>query len=160
MKDKVIGILAIILGLIIIAFPMLGIIAASVTIGFSIMIMAIWLLIIGVAEIEFSRIKSILNIILGLLTLVLGIGIIFNPSIISFLAGIMSYLAGIILMVAGLIILIEDRHNNISFWTGVSGIILGIIYIIFSSLLFYEEFLGILIGIWLIVGGALKLINE
>lgn len=112
MKNKIIGILAVILGLIIISFPMIGAIAANVTAGFSIMLMSIWLISIGVAEIDYSKTKSILNIVLGVLALILGLGLIFSPAMFSFLVGITLYLAGIILMVSGLIILIEDRHSN------------------------------------------------
>lgn len=160
MKNKIIGILAVILGLIIISFPMIGAIAASVTAGFSIMLMSIWLISIGVAEIDYSKTKSILNIVLGVLALILGLGLIFSPAMFSFLVGITLYLAGIILMVSGLIILIEDRHSNYSFWAGVIAIILGIIYIILSSYAIEPRFLGSLIGIWVILSGILRFMNQ
>ena len=57
MKKESISIIAIILGVIIIAFPMLGVIGASSILGLSILLMSIFLLVTGVSEIDYSKTK-------------------------------------------------------------------------------------------------------
>ncbi|MGC9516701.1 MAG: DUF308 domain-containing protein [Methanomicrobiales archaeon] len=48
MSNKLFGILAIILGLIVIAFPVAGVVAASILTGFVILFIGIWLLLAGI----------------------------------------------------------------------------------------------------------------
>ncbi|MDR1722115.1 MAG: DUF308 domain-containing protein [Methanobrevibacter sp.] len=157
MKSSITSILAIILGLIIVVFPIIGLIAIDVVIGMAVLILAIFLMLNGMAEIDFAPKRSILNLILGILMFVLSLFILFNPEVLSFLISINMYLAGIFLMIAGLIALIENRNNKYGFWGGIAGIILGMVYIVFGTLLANPIILGSLIGIWLIILGIFKL---
>ncbi|MDD3408703.1 MAG: DUF308 domain-containing protein, partial [Methanobacteriaceae archaeon] len=95
--------------------------------------MSIFLLVTGVSEIDYSKTKCILYLIIGIVMLVLSLGLIFNPSLFAFLAALTIYLAGLFLIVIGLIILITSRETRYGFWIGIIGIILGVIYIIVGT---------------------------
>ena len=154
MKNSAIGILAIVLGLIVMAFPIAGVITASFIAGFAVIMIAIWLLISSIVQFDSNKTVGILNLIIGILALIVGIGLIFNPVLFSFLTAIVLYLAGIFLLVSGIISLIPGMENKKSLWSGISSIILGILYIIIGIYAFNPLYLGVLIGIWLIVSGV------
>lgn len=156
MKNFVGGALAIILGLIVIAFPFLTAVTVSVFAGFLVLLIAIWLFIVGISELEISKTASILNLILGIIALILGIALIINPALLGIIAGLTLYLAGFFLIVAGIIALIDGISRKYA-WAGVLGIILGIIYIILGTFAFNPVNLGFLIGIWLIITGIFKM---
>ncbi len=156
MKNWVTGALAIILGLIVIAFPLLSTVTVSVFAGLLVLLIAIWLIIVGISEFEISKTTSILNVILGIIALILGLGLVVNPELFSFIAAITLYLAGIFLILTGIISLFDGMERK-SAWSGILGIVLGIIYIILGFYAFNPVNLGILIGLWLIVTGIFKI---
>lgn len=153
MRNSMMGILAIILGLIVMAFPVAGVVAASFIAGFAVIMLAIWFLIAGVAEIHDSTLVGILYVILGIIALIIGFGLVFNPTLFAFLTGFVLYLAGILMIIAGVIGLLGGLEAKYRVWGGVLGIILGIIYIILGTLAFDPIYLGFIIGIWLFLTG-------
>ena len=159
-KQTTISIIAIILGILIIAFPMLGVIAASDILGLSVLLLAIFLLANGVSEVEYNTTRGLINTILGILMLIISLGLIFNPSIFAFLTALTIYLAGIFLIIIGLIIIVGNRDNKYGFWMGILGILLGVIYIILGTYIKNPLVLGSLIGIWLLVTGVLNLLDN
>ena len=159
-KQTTISIIAIILGILIIAFPMLGVIAASDILGLSVLLLAIFLLANGVSEVEYNTTRGLINTILGILMLIISLGLIFNPSIFAFLTALTIYLAGIFLIIIGLIIIVGNRDNKYGFWMGILGIVLGVIYIILGTYIKNPLVLGSLIGIWLLVTGVLNLLDN
>ena len=62
MKNKFVSLLAIILGIIIIAFPMIGVIGTSSLIGLSVLLISIYLLVAGVAIIDYNKFNFYDNI--------------------------------------------------------------------------------------------------
>ena len=146
-KQTTISIIAIILGILIIAFPMLGVIAASDILGLSVLL-------------EYNTTRGLINTILGILMLIISLGLIFNPSIFAFLTALTIYLAGIFLIIIGLIIIVGNRDNKYGFWMGILGIVLGVIYIILGTYINNPLILGSLIGIWLLVTGILNLLDN
>jgi uncharacterized membrane protein HdeD (DUF308 family) len=159
-KQTTISIIAIILGIITIAFPLFGVIAASDILGLSVLLLAIFLLTNGVSEVDYNTTRGLLNIILGIVMLIISIGLIFNPSIFAFLTALTIYLAGIFLIIIGLIVIVGNRDNKYGFWMGILGIVLGVIYIIIGTYINNPIILGSLIGIWLLVTGVLNLLND
>ena len=160
MKSKFISLLAILLGLIIIIFPVMGVIGVSSLIGLSVLLVSIYLLVVGVAIIDYNTSGAIIDLILGLLLLFLSIGLIFNPALLGFLTEISLYFAGIMLIIVGLASLINNRNSRYGFYIGIAGIILGVLYIIIGTYLANPIILGSLIGIWLIISGVLKLLDR
>ncbi|MDO5819986.1 MAG: DUF308 domain-containing protein [Methanobrevibacter sp.] len=159
-KQTTISIIAIILGIITIAFPLFGVIAASDILGLSVLLLAIFLLTNGVSEVDYNTTRGLLNIILGIVMLIISLGLIFNPSIFAFLTALTIYLAGIFLIIIGLIVIVGNRDNKYGFWMGILGILLGVIYIIIGTYINNPIVLGSLIGIWLLVTGVLNLLND
>ncbi|MBQ6511266.1 DUF308 domain-containing protein [Methanobrevibacter sp.] len=160
MKSKFISLLAILLGMVIIIFPVLGVIGVSSLIGLSVLLVSIYLLVLGVSIIDYNTSGAIIDLILGLLLLFLSIGLIFNPALLGFLTEISLYFAGIMLIIVGLASLINNRSSRYGFYIGISGIILGVLYIIIGTYLANPVILGSLIGIWLVISGILKLMDR
>lgn len=159
MKNKFVSLLAIILGIIIIAFPMIGVIGTSSLIGLSVLLISIYLLVVGVAIIDYNKSRAIIDLILGIILLFLSLGLIFNPNLFAFLAEISLYLAGIVLIIVGVVALVNNRHARFGFYIGISGIILGLVYIIIGTYVADPIILGTLIGLWLVITGVLKIID-
>lgn len=159
MKTKFVSLLAILFGLIIIMFPILGLIGASSLIGLSVLLMSIYLLVIGVAIIDYNRTGAILDLCLGIVLLMLSICLIFNPALLGFLTAITLYIAGIMLIIVALASLINNRSSRYGFYIGIAGIVLGLLYIVIGTYVSDPIVLGTLIGIWLIISGVLKLMD-
>jgi uncharacterized membrane protein HdeD (DUF308 family) len=160
MKKSIASIFGILLGIIIIVFPMVGVFAASVVAGISILLLAMFLLITGMSEIDFAPKIGLISVISGILLFILSLLILFYPPLVGFLIGLNLYLVGIILMIISLIMLIGNRANKYGYWTGISGISLGIIYIITGALVEDPFILGTIVGLWLIIAGILKLSDD
>ncbi|WP_405283040.1 DUF308 domain-containing protein [Methanobrevibacter sp.] len=159
MKTKFISIFAIIFGLIIIIFPIMGLIKTSALIGLSLLLISIYLLVVGVAIIDYNKRGAILDLILGIVLLILSICLIFDVTIIGILAQITLYLAGITLIVVGLVSLVNNRQSRYGFYIGIAGIVLGLLYIIIGTYVADPIILGSLIGLWLIISGVLNLMD-
>ncbi|MBQ6813150.1 MAG: DUF308 domain-containing protein [Methanobrevibacter sp.] len=154
------SVISIILGLIIIIFPLFGIISASDILGLSVLLLSIFLLTNGISEVEYNVTKGLLNVILGMIMLIVSLGLIFNPSMFDFLTALTIYLAGIFLIIIGLIVIVSNRENKYGFWMGILGIILGVIYIIIGTYINNPLILGSLIGIWLVATGVLTALSN
>lgn len=159
MKSKFISILAIIFGLLIIIFPIMGVIGISDLIGLSILLISIYLLVVGISIIDYNKSGAILDLFLGVILLLLSICLIFNIAIIGFLAQITLYLAGIMLIVVAVVSLLNNRQSRYGFYIGIAGVVLGLLYIIIGTYVASPIILGTLIGLWLIISGVLKLMD-
>lgn len=160
MKSSIMSIIAILFGIIVVVFPVLGVLTAEAIIGLSVLILAIWLLISGISSIEYDTFQSVVSIVIGVLALILSLGILFIPSLFPFLASITLYLAGILLVVIGLVTIIGNRDNKFGFWPGVAGVVLGVIYFIIGTYIKDPLILGALIGIWFIITGIFQLVGR
>ena len=158
MKNAVLGILAIILGLIVLAFPLAGLVAASVLTGFVLLMIAVWLLIVGGAQLEVSK-SGDNEPYPG-----------DNSSHYRYRPHFQSsfiLLPDWILTVSGRYIHDNSWNHSLASrsefknatWAGVLGIILGILYIILGTLALDPIYLGVLIGIWLVISGILALLE-
>ena len=159
MKSKFISLLAILLGLMIIIFPIMGVIGLSDLIGLSILLISIYLLVVGVAIIDYNKTGAILDLILGMILLFLSICLIFDFTILGALAQITLYLAGIMLIIVGVVSLINNRQSRYGFYIGIAGVVLGLLYIVIGTYIANPIVLGTLIGLWLVISGVLKLMD-
>ena len=160
MKTKFISLLAVIFGLIIIIFPIMGLIGVGSLIGLSVLLMSIYLFVVGVSIIDYNTSGAILNLIMALILLFLSFGLIFNPMLLGFLTEITMYIAGIMLIVVALVSLINNRNSRYGFYIGIAGIVLGLLYIVIGTYLSNPIILGALIGIWLVISGVLNLLDN
>ena len=159
MKSKFISLLAIILGFIIIIFPMMGVISTASLTGLVALLISIYLLVVGVSIIDYNKSGAIIDLVLGIILLLLSLCLLFNVSFIGFLAEITLYLAGIMLIVVGLISLINNRDTRYGFYIGIAGIVLGLIYIVIGTYVTNPIVLGTLVGLWLVICGIFKLLD-
>ena len=159
MKSKFISILAMVLGLIIIIFPIMGVIGVADLIGLSILLISIYLLVVGVAIIDYNKSGAILDLVLGMILLIVSLCLIYNVGIFGFLAQITLYLAGITLIIVGVVSLINNRQSKYGFYIGIAGVVLGLLYIVIGTYVADPIVLGVLIGLWLIISGVLKLMD-
>ncbi len=159
MKTKFISLLAIILGLLIIIFPVMGIVGVNGLISLSVLLVSIYLLIVGTSIIDYNKTGAILNLLLGLILLLLSIFLIYNPAFLGVIAGLTLYIAGIMLIVVGLVSLINNRTTRYGFYIGIAGVVLGLLYLIIGTFITDPIVLGTLIGAWLVISGILKLMD-
>lgn len=162
MKNELISIISIVLGIILIIFPTLNYInSLTAVIGLSLIFMSIYLFIIGISESEYDTLKSIINTVIGFILLILSISILFNQNLIYQIIGIKNYIVGIFLILISLISIIQNRDSKYNFYNGIIGIILGLIYIVIVVANILNPFLtGLLIGIWLIICGILNFLDR
>ena len=160
MRKEFVNIFAIFFGILIIALPVLGIVAAKDLLGLSILLISIFLLVLGVAGIDYKKWGAILYIILGIIMLLFSIGLIFKPELFSSLAEILFYAAGIFLIIIGVISLINNRTSKYGFIIGIVAILIGVIYVIIGSLVSDPIILGYLLGIWLVITGVLRIADR
>ena len=145
----------IILGLIVLAFPLLGLVSASILYGFLILLMGIGLIIAGLYETEENAGLGIAELILGILAFILGIACMVNPDLFSWIVGFLVWIIGLLLVIAGLLGVILKTGG--SRWNGVVGILIGLIFMAAAQYLANPAILGILIGVWLIFRGIMLL---
>ena len=152
------GLILIVLGLIIIAFPILGVIPFGVLTGLAVLFLGVGLLAAGITSMGQSTALGVVELTLGVLAIILGLGFIFYPALFSVVAAVFVFIAGLFLIISGIVALATRVGGNI--WTGVIALILGIIYIIVAVYVANPLYLGILIGIWLLITGILTLLQK
>lgn len=151
-RNILLGILAIILGILVIAFPLISIFTASVLAGLGIIFLGIWLFVKSFETWSASKGMGAFQLIMGILAIIVGIGLFGSILVFSFLVSFWLYLAGFFLIISGLFSLLGGSTANKG--AGGIGIILGILYIILAFFAFNPFYLAILIGIWLIIDGV------
>lgn len=152
------ALILIVLGLIVLAFPLLGIIPLSLLTGFIVLFLGLGLLLAGLMDMGESASVGIVQIILGIIALILGIGFIFNPGLFSWLIGFIVWITGLFLVIAGIIGIFTKAGD--SRWNGVIALIIGIIYIVIGTFIANPVILGALIGLWLLITGILMLVMK
>ncbi len=152
------ALILIVLGLIIIAFPVLGIVPFSVLTGLAVLFLGVGLITAGLTTLDENRAMGIVELTLGVLAIILGIGFIFNPSLFSIVAAVFVFIAGLFLIISGIVAISTRVGGNI--WTGLIAIILGIVYLIVAIYIANPLYLGLLIGLWLLITGILMLFQK
>jgi len=109
-----IALILIILGLIVIAFPILGLVPFAVISGFLVLMLGIGLILAGISEM--GEIKGatlgISVLILGIIALILGIVFIFNPTLFAWVIGFIIWVIGLFLIITGIIRVLSKSGDN------------------------------------------------
>lgn len=150
------GILAIILGILIMAFPLFSVFTLSILTGFGLILIGIWLLSISFESWSNNKGMSIAALILGIIGIIVGIGLFGSILAFSILIGLVIYIGGLFLIIAGIVALISGK-GAAGRWSGLLGIILGIIYLIVGIYALNPLYLAWLIGIFLILSGIFNI---
>ena len=64
------------------------------------------------------------------------------------------------LIIVAVVSLINNRNSRYGFYTGILGIILGLLYIIVGTYLSNPIILGTFIGVWLVINGILNFMDR
>lgn len=150
MQKLAIALVLVILGLIVVTFPLLGLIPITVLQGFLVLMLGMGLILTGIFKLgENDAPVGTIMLILGIIALIMGIVSIFNPAL-TWLAGLLVWIMGLFLIIEG-VARILSRTKDIC---GVKNMIIGIL-ILFSGLFFAAYFwiLIILISLWLLTSG-------
>lgn len=153
------GILAILLGLAVIAFPLISVFIVSDIVAIGLIFIGIWLLAQSVVIWSENKVISILALIIGIIGVIVGIGLFGKVLAFSILAGIIIYIGGIFLILSGIISLVSGTGNG-GKAGGFLGIILGILYLIIGVYALNPFYLALLIGLWLILTGIFMLFDS
>lgn len=151
-NNFLLGILAIILGILVIAFPLFSVFTASVLAGFAVIFLGIWLILQSSGTWSTSKGASIVFLILGFIAIIGGIGLFGHILVFSILASFWLYFAGFFLIISGIMSLFV-KEGTAGKGAGGLGVILGILYIILGAYAWNPIYLAFLIGIWLIIEG-------
>ena len=154
-----IALILIILGLIVIAFPLLGLIPVAVLSGFLSLMLGIGLILSGIKEMGENEGVGlgIPLLILGIIALILGIGFIFNSALFTWIVGFIVWIMGLMLIITGIARILSKTGDN---RCGVKDIIFGVIILLVGLFLAtYTWLLGVLIGLWLLTTGLRILYN-
>lgn len=155
-KNIILGVLAIILGIFVIAFPWFSIFTLSIFAGFAVIFLGIWLLSQILGTWNQNKALGAAFLILGIIAIIGGIGLFGSVLALSFLAGFWLYFSGFFLIISG-VMSFFIKEGNVGKGAGVLGILLGILYIILAPILIDPRYLALFIGIWLIIDGVAAL---
>jgi uncharacterized membrane protein HdeD (DUF308 family) len=158
-RNVLIGVLAIILGILVLAFPLMGVFTASIIDGTFCLLISLWIIIHSIEGWKINKTNSLVFLVLGIIGFIIGLLILGNINLYSFFFGITFYLAGLILLIAGLmfIFLGEDRNTKL---IGALGTIAGLISIILGYYSMNPYFVALIIGFFLIIYGIYKIRNK
>lgn len=152
-QKSIIGILAIIFGILIMVFPFVGLTALSVIAGIAVLLFGVMLAVEGTHIWGESKAMSLAYIIFAVLALFLGIQLVGNPLLIVGLSALYFYIAGFFLIITGVFgIFSRDALMN----RGSAGliVILGILTIALGYLsLLNPIYLAIILGVGLVIDG-------
>lgn len=158
MQKNTMAIVLIILGIIVLAFPYLGVATGAVLSGIAVLFLGLGLIVAGYVDLKVSKALAIIEIVLGIIAFILGIGFIINPQLFAFVLGFLIYLAGLFLIIIGIAGIITKTGGNR--WNGTIPIIIGLIYLLLGNLVKTPETFGILIGLWLLITGVLLFLQK
>jgi uncharacterized membrane protein HdeD (DUF308 family) len=151
-NNVLLGVLAIILGILVMAFPLFSVFTASVLAGFAIIFLGIWLLVQSFGIWGESKGASIAYLIIGLIAIIGGIGLFGSILAFSFLASFYFYFAGFFLIISGIMsFFVKEGTTNKG--VGGVGVILGILFILIGYNAWNPFYLALLMGFWLIIEG-------
>lgn len=151
------ALILIILGIFAVAFPLTSTMTVGVITGFGFIMIALFLLISSSHTFAFNKGVSILSIILAILSIIAGLTIIINPAAMSGFASFITYFAGFVLIFNGISLIAAGTSFRHLLYMGILNLIIGILYIFLAYYMLNPLYLGLIIGIWLILTGILDL---
>ena len=152
--DTLRGIIAIVVGIFVIAYPFTKIYTINESIGIGIAFLGIWFLILSYSALIYSKLESMLYFLLFLAAVATGLFIFGNITIYQYSMTHWLYLTGLLLLISGIIALFGKEA--IEKGAGIIGILLSIIYLIFNYYGLNNYYLALILGIWLILIGSVQ----
>ncbi len=154
-KNVFVGILAVILGLIVILFPLISVSTFSLIAGVSIIFLGIWIL--AQAFKTKSLAAGIADLIIAIFAIILGIVFIGDIKAFQFFSALALYLVGTFVALSGLTSLSGEGTKGKAM--GVLGIILGVLFIVIGTYAYNPLILAAVIGAFLIIAGIMEIFD-
>ncbi|HML04181.1 MAG TPA: DUF308 domain-containing protein [Methanobacterium sp.] len=155
-RNVFIGILAILLGLIVIVFPLISVFTINAILGIGIIFLGIWL---AVQSIKNESLASgIAGLILAVIAIMLGIVFIMDIAAFKFFTFIALYIVGFFIILAGITALISGEGLK-GKGIGALGFIIGILLIVLGSYVANPFVISAIIGAFLIIAGIMEILD-
>ena len=155
-SNILVGILALLLGLIVIFFPLISVFTINEIAGIGIIFLGIWFIAQSFKTGSFAA--GVAGLLLAIFAFILGIVFIKDIKALEFFTFIALYLVGFFIVLAGLTALISGEGLK-SKAIGALGIIIGIIFVIAGSYVANPFILAAIIGAFLIIAGLIEIFN-
>ncbi len=157
--DTLMSIIAIIVGIIIMAFPFLGVAATSVIFGLGFIIWGVITLLYSYMLERVTGPFAASGIIIGILMIIFGAALIFSPELFASVLSLLIYIVGIFILIIGLISIFASP-DKIGKTSGIVGVVIGIIYLILGYIISNPSDFGFLIGLGILIMGILGILNR
>ncbi len=152
MENKtIIGIIAIILGFLMLVFPFASNLALSIVFGVSFIILGVYYFVACGSAWKISKAAAAAYIILGILALICGYLLLFNVLVFDLFVSIYLYVFGFMIIIGGFTRLFQPGFSK---GAAALNIILGIITLLLGFFaMFGPVYVAIIIGVALIIDG-------
>ena len=156
--EKTSGLITIIVGLLLMIFPIFSSDLISVIVGLSLIFFGLSVLVTGLRS-DTSNSKTMM-IVIGIVAIIFGILFLFFIDSLSFLVGLQFYIVGFIMIVFGITGLFSKK-SQISAFSSILVLIMGIVLIALGVYSLNQPiFIAIIIGAVLIIEGVVQLISD
>lgn len=155
-KNVLIGILSIILGLIIIVFPLISMVTVGVLAGLGVIFLGFWLLLQAIKSWKDNMAAGIANIILALFAFLFGIVFIYDINFLKFITFFALYIVAFFLLLTGITALFSGKDIKARL-SGVLGVVFALVFMYIAMQVQNIFYLAIVIGAFLIALGVMEL---
>ncbi|WP_303235476.1 DUF308 domain-containing protein [Methanosphaera cuniculi] len=152
-KIGAVSIILVILGLLSMIFPVVSTLTVDVITAFLLLFLAIVFFVTATEESDFSRWSAAVNILLGFLSIILCSLLLIHPLGVTIVISFCIYIFGFMLIIAGITSLATSKSYKPKLYSGLCSVIFGILYIILGMFVENPIYLGIIVGVWLILTG-------
>lgn len=153
-KNLLLGIVGILLGIIVIVFPLISIFTVNAIAGIGIIFVGIWILIKSLKNDSLAA--GVAGLILAVFAIMMGIVFVGDIKAFEFFTFIALYVVGFFLALAGVESLISGKGSK-GKAIGALGIILGILFVVMGTYAANPLVLAALIGAFLIIAGLIEI---
>ncbi len=155
-KNLLFGILGILLGLIVIIFPLISIFTVNAIAGIGIIFVGIWIIVKSLKSESIAA--GVAGLIIAVFAIMMGIVFIGDIAAFQFFSFIALYIVGFFIALAGVESLISGKGVK-GKGTGVLGIIIGILFVVIGTYAANPLVLAALIGAFLIIAGIVEILE-
>lgn len=152
------GLISLIPGIIFLISPLGGVKAISMFSGIILALIGFWMILNALKERYYRRL-SLFWFIFAILLIFVGVLLAFQVILISAFVGFWLYVTGLLFIIAGFIVVFFAWDAHVTRTLGVMGILIGLIYFVVGILAFNPVFLGVIIGIILLIYGLIILFS-
>lgn len=154
---NLIGIVALVLGIIFLIAPFFGLTAIGILSGGILAGLGLWMVRNALKERKKNQFTTWLLLIFALISLGLGVAMIFQIFSINYLRGVYLYVTGILIFTAGILVLTASQESNYKKYSGIAFITLGLLYLLVAAMKWDPIYISIIIGLILIIYAIITL---